>query len=264
LKIIAPRKLWFFLQEYSQCDDLDLDATVRFQDARELLTEPASPKSAELVALVEKKLYNHGHFGSSKADAVKLAEDESSKVEDAFQMASCLVDHCYQAYGFSVSHPGNNAMQPWKVVYSGDTRPCDRLVALGMNASMLIHEATFDDELKSEAIARRHSTISEAVEVGTKMKAKQVILTHFSQRYPKLPSVKDTIVDTPPNEHSPAAKFKQDVATEVPVAFAFDFMTVSPSGMKRYPSLMPALQEVFTDLMTSDNNDSDEMKDICQ
>ena len=54
---------------------------------------------------------------------------------------------------------------------------------------MLLHEATFDDELKSDAIAKKHSTTSEAIGVGVAMEARRVILTHFSQRYQNLPSM---------------------------------------------------------------------------
>ncbi len=52
-----------------------------------------------------------------------------------------------------------------------------------------MHEATFDDELKVEAIAKKHSTTSEAIGVGVAMRARRVILTHFSQRYQNIPSM---------------------------------------------------------------------------
>ena len=54
---------------------------------------------------------------------------------------------------------------------------------------MLLHEATFDDELIGDAKAKRHSTTSEAIGVGAAMGARRVLLTHFSQRYQKIPSV---------------------------------------------------------------------------
>ena len=52
-----------------------------------------------------------------------------------------------------------------------------------------MHEATFDDELKGEALAKKHSTTSEAIGVGVAMRARRMILTHFSQRYQKVPSM---------------------------------------------------------------------------
>lgn len=52
---------------------------------------------------------------------------------------------------------------------------------------MLLHEATFDDERQGDAIAKRHSTMGEAIAVGKEMRARRILLTHFSQRYQKIP-----------------------------------------------------------------------------
>lgn len=50
--------------------------------------------------------------------------------------------------------------------YSGDTRPCDKLVKEGQDATLLIHEATLEDASLDKAIAKRHSTTGEAIDVG--------------------------------------------------------------------------------------------------
>ena len=55
---------------------------------------------------------------------------------------------------------------------------------------------------------KRHSTISEAIQVAKCMKAKRTILTHFSQRYPlkEMDSlVSQTIRSHPPSLHLPQA-----------------------------------------------------------
>ena len=52
-----------------------------------------------------------------------------------------------------------------KLVYSGDTMPCDALVNAGMGATILIHEATFEDAKVDDAKEKRHSTVSQAIEV---------------------------------------------------------------------------------------------------
>ena len=44
-------------------------------------------------------------------------------------------------------------------------------------------QATFDDDLAADALAKRHCTVSEASGVARAMGAKHVILTHLSQRY---------------------------------------------------------------------------------
>lgn len=58
---------------------------------------------------------------------------------------------------------------------------------MGRNSTVLLHEATFDDVMRSDARAKKHSTTSEAIGVGLAMRARRILLTHFSQRYQKLP-----------------------------------------------------------------------------
>lgn len=92
------------------------------------------------------------------------------------------VDHSVEAYGVVLEHESG-----WKIVYSGDTRPCQSLVDAGHGATLLIHEATFEDSMQPEAVMRKHSSFGEALEVGKSMGAWRVLLTHFSQRYAKVP-----------------------------------------------------------------------------
>ncbi len=89
------------------------------------------------------------------------------------------VEHCPRSFACVVT------LGEHKVVFSGDTRPCRALIEAGLDADLLIHEATMGDDLQEEAIAKRHATISEAITVGREMRAKHVMLNHFSQRYSK-------------------------------------------------------------------------------
>jgi ribonuclease Z len=85
-------------------------------------------------------------------------------------------------------------VKPLKISYSGDCRPSQPFTKIGRNSTVLIHEATFDDELVGDAKAKKHSTTSEALGIGAQMNAKAVVLTHFSQRYQKIP-VLQTVQD---------------------------------------------------------------------
>ncbi|PIO58401.1 hypothetical protein TELCIR_20165 [Teladorsagia circumcincta] len=40
--------------------------------------------------------------------------------------------------------------------------------------------------VQADALRKKHSTMGQAVEIGRKMRARNVILTHFSARYPKV------------------------------------------------------------------------------
>lgn len=49
--------------------------------------------------------------------------------------------------------------------------------------------------MADEAKYKMHSTVSQAIEQGEDMKAKYTILTHFSQRYAKIPRMDDDVDD---------------------------------------------------------------------
>ena len=74
----------------------------------------------------------------------------------------------------------------FQLSYSGDCRPSKSFCEIGRGSTVLIHEATFQDDMQGSAIAKRHSTVSEALEVGRQMGARTILLTHFSQRYQKV------------------------------------------------------------------------------
>lgn len=92
------------------------------------------------------------------------------------------VQHCHGARAVSVTLPSG-----FKVSYSGDCRPSKSFEKIGRDSTLVIHEATFDDELVGDAVAKNHSTTSEALGVAQGMRAWGCVLTHFSQRYQKVP-----------------------------------------------------------------------------
>lgn len=92
------------------------------------------------------------------------------------------VSHCQGSYAVSFTFSDG-----FKFSYSGDCRPSKTFAEIGKGTTVLVHEATFDDALRREARAKKHCTTSEALAVGMAMGARRVILTHFSQRYQKIP-----------------------------------------------------------------------------
>lgn len=70
-----------------------------------------------------------------------------------------------------------------KIVYAGDTRPCERVVGLARDANVLIHDCTLANELLDRAIESGHSTPLEAAGVAKKAGVKQLVLIHISPRY---------------------------------------------------------------------------------
>lgn len=72
-----------------------------------------------------------------------------------------------------------------RVVYTGDTRPVERLIQFSKNADVLIHDATFGSELSEKAMMDGHSTANQAAEIALRANVKELYLFHISPRYQK-------------------------------------------------------------------------------
>jgi ribonuclease Z len=70
-----------------------------------------------------------------------------------------------------------------RLVYSGDTRPTDAVVAAATDADLLVHDGTFGDDRHERARQTGHSTAREAAEVANEAGAKRLAITHISTRY---------------------------------------------------------------------------------
>lgn len=90
------------------------------------------------------------------------------------------VEHCRDAAALVVGSPSG-----WSLAYSGDCRPSRGFARAAKGCALMIHEATFDNELSDHAVRKRHSTTAEALQIAADAGVKHIVLTHFSQRYPK-------------------------------------------------------------------------------
>jgi len=105
------------------------------------------------------------------------------------KIRSIQVQHCAHSYALILGFECPDAR--FTLCYSGDTRPCQRLAQAcrdeGANITLLIHEATFDDDQPMDALKKSHCTVSEALRIFQSSCAESCVLSHFSQRYPRLP-----------------------------------------------------------------------------
>jgi ribonuclease Z len=72
-----------------------------------------------------------------------------------------------------------------KITYSGDTRPCEEMIMLARDSTLLIHESTFIQQDNANAEEHAHSTSQDAAFVARESNSKELILTHISTRYAK-------------------------------------------------------------------------------
>jgi ribonuclease Z len=73
--------------------------------------------------------------------------------------------------------------KPLKIVYSGDTRPCEELRIASTDADILISEAMYTTEHEDLAEERGHSTAAGAAKLARDTGVKLLVLTHYSPRY---------------------------------------------------------------------------------
>uniref|UniRef100_A0A7N6AIQ8 Zinc phosphodiesterase ELAC protein 2 n=1 Tax=Anabas testudineus TaxID=64144 RepID=A0A7N6AIQ8_ANATE len=166
-----------------------------------------------------KTLCDNGEVPTQKT---KLFIQALLKTNDLEKFQTCLVRHCKNAFACSFTHKSG-----WKLTFSGDTMPCDALVHIGKDSTLLIHEATLEDTLEEEAVEKRHSTTSQAIGIGMKMNAEFIMLNHFSQRYAKIPLFSEDFSDI--------------------VGISFDHMRISFGDLQILPRLTPALKALFAE-----------------
>ncbi|ONK67177.1 uncharacterized protein A4U43_C06F16930 [Asparagus officinalis] len=252
LLVIGPRPLKRFLDAYSRLEDLDM----QFLDCRhttEASLDPQKDNHKPLQATLFAKgsrmesYWNRPGSPVDTAVVLPLVMRLKSILHDAGLEAlySVPVIHCPQAFGvvLKAAERKNNtgkAIPGWKLVYSGDTRPCQSLIDASSGATVLIHEATFEDGMDEEAITKNHSTTKEAIAVGASAGAYRVVLTHFSQRYPKVPVFDEVHMDR--------------------TCIAFDLMSVNAADLHVLPKVLPYLKVLFRNEMSID--ESDEVLDV--
>ena len=214
--------------KYISCEHFIDDSFVRMQTQSVPLAEFDEILKENSNHEVRRKLDLDRDSSYRDVDQIRKMYDDLSI--EYFQ--TCRAIHCDWAYSNSITFrmDENNEQNTFKVSYSGDTRPNIEKFSLGVgyNSDLLIHEATLENQLIDDAIKKKHCTINEAIDVSNEMNARKLILTHFSQRYPKLPQL-DNNIDVKAKEF----------------CFAFDSMIVDYERIGEQQHIFPLLNKAF-------------------
>jgi len=76
-----------------------------------------------------------------------------------------------------------------RIVFSGDTRPCQAVINAARGAEVLVHEGTFGEEHADRALQTTHSTAREAGWVAAQAGVKHLVINHLSARYDNEPNL---------------------------------------------------------------------------
>ncbi|KAL1212426.1 tRNase Z TRZ3 [Cardamine amara subsp. amara] len=247
--VVGPRPLKGFLDAYQRLEDLDMV----FLDCRSTAsTSWASLESSDGNA--EGSLFSKGSPMQSVFKRSDIPTDNSSVLPSLKNLKKVLseigledlisfpVVHCPQAFGVVVKaaervNSVGERIPGWKMVYSGDSRPCPETVEASRDATVLIHEATFEDALIEEALAKNHSTTKEAIDIGSSAGVYRIVLTHFSQRYPKIPVIDEL------HMHN--------------TCIAFDLMSINMADLQVLPKVLPYFKTLFKDEMVEEEDADD-------
>ncbi|CAL1709190.1 unnamed protein product [Somion occarium] len=226
LWVVSLHPILLYLQEFSDLEDLGLNSpdgngvipvlsdALSWRPARKYLGGVASE--------------NQPWLDQNKSRALARDMCESLGLSD---FVTVDVDHKVRCYGSVIKHKDN-----WSIVFSADTKPTNNLVRAGEGATLLIHEATMGDDQADAAKEKAHSTFGQAIEIGRKMEAKNILLTHFSARYPRLP---------------PASM--QDNTTW---AVALDHAKIRIADIPKLRAYIPAIKRCFQEI----EDDEDEVE----
>ncbi|KAF8080760.1 hypothetical protein N665_0924s0025 [Sinapis alba] len=254
--VVGPRPLKNFLDAYQRLEDLDME----FLDCRN--TTSTSWASLETTSSPEKTSDAEGSLFSKGSPMQSIYKRPSSPLNDNASalpylkklkkvlgemgledLISFPVVHCPQAFGVVLKaaerkNITGDKIPGWKTVYSGDTRPCPQMVEASKGATVLIHEATFEDALVEEAVAKNHSTTKEAIDVGSSAGVYRIILTHFSQRYPKIPVIDES------HMHN--------------TCIGFDMMSINMADLHVLPKIVPYFKNLFRNVVVDDEDEGEE------
>ncbi|KAJ3231292.1 hypothetical protein HDU81_003898 [Chytriomyces hyalinus] len=208
--IVGPSLYLRWLEEYADVEEFGFEKLLLL-DSRDFLWNSRSPKGE--------------------------SEVKFRKFTGIASFETVLVKHCVAAYALVMEKNGI------KISFSGDCRPSDEFVHVGKDSTLVIHEATLEDDKMTEAVLKRHCTTSEAIDIATRMNAKNLLLTHFSQRYPKLP-----LLDA--SKMSSTAEDGRSLA----VGIAFDSMRVRLSEFNQLEPLYGPLNTLWGQTAVKDED----------
>jgi ribonuclease Z len=100
----------------------------------------------------------------------KLQEGKSIKIEKKIIKPKDVIDYSFKKIGK-------------KIAYLTDTEPLKKPPKILQDSDILVHESTFGPEFAEQAKEKKHSEIIGVLSLAKRIKAKKVVIVHYSPRY---------------------------------------------------------------------------------
>lgn len=168
LLVVGPGQLMRFLNAYQRLEDLDMQfldcrhTTKASWDAFEASVDSNKDSSFPNISgsNVDSTLFVKGSPMQSYWKRPSSPVGNAASLERLVHLKRVLEDaglenlfsfpvvHCPQAYGVAIKagdriNGAGETIPGWKIVYSGDTRPCQELIEASRGATVLIHEVNY-------------------------------------------------------------------------------------------------------------------------
>lgn len=191
ITLVAPKGIRDFIEWNFNFANIDLGFEVNYVELEEGFEHERVVDEEEFY--VEARPLNHtsfcigyrfqekdrpGKVDADKAEAKGISEDWQYKDLKAGKDVE-LDDGSLVKSQDIVGHPRPGD----SFAYITDTRYSPNAVKLGMNTNILLHEATFGENLSDKAEETGHSTSVDAARVANEAQTKLLVISHFSARY---------------------------------------------------------------------------------
>ncbi|KNZ78842.1 Zinc phosphodiesterase ELAC protein 2 [Termitomyces sp. J132] len=239
LYLVTIRSVHLYVRELSEIQNLGLDDPSG-NGVIPILSESIHWKNAGVYQ-------THGMWqigGSEPWTDVNLSLKNAAalcKVLGLERFNTVDVRHRTRCYGAVFKHTDG-----WSVVFSADTEPSSSLTYAGKEATLLVHEATMADDQEHLAAQKAHSTFGQALDIGRRMRAEHILLTHFSARYPRMPPS--------------ALRRPQNGDFRPIVALAFDHANFKIGDMWKTSYYLKALEQSFRETVAEEGDEEEEVE----
>ncbi|RLV91013.1 Ribonuclease Z [Spathaspora sp. JA1] len=274
LYLIVPSNYMTFIQDWYSLEanyneDFDMNRLECFT-CEDFLAERRIPESSKVSLQDFEIQFDLGNIHQpvpyeplSTVDFVRINELYESVGLESVSTVRAI--HCFNSYSSIFKFRlGDN--ETFQLSYSGDTRPNPKFAEVGFGSDLLVHEASLENFLIEEALAKKHSTMIEAVCTSKIMECPKIILTHFSSRYGnsnnciakhELQQSAKSLDEYLTNHHADLNIFSHDTSLtteykDLDLCFAFDWMNVRYGELHLQEQHWDKLSELFESSMIKD------------